>query len=313
MIDVRKINDKQVSQSTLDDTNTWINLVKPTSSEVKEVIEKIGVYDDFLLAALDPEESARIEYEDNQVLIIISCSYEVSSDPTDLEYDTIPLGIIILPNHIITISSEPLDVLDHFKRSGATDLSYSKKTRFTLQIINRIAMRFLTDIRRIDRKLDIVERAMSEDMKNDHLLDLMALEKNLVYFTTAVKSNENVLRKVVRTNIIAMYDEDEELLEDTLIEIVQANEMTNINLKIVRSVRDGFATIINNNSNMAMKFLAALTILFTFPTIVFSFYGMNTNLGITASSDISTTIIILLLTIIIDFIIFLILKKTKML
>ncbi len=313
MLEVFKSVNGKVSNSTIHDTNIWVNLVKPNSEEVKTVSESLGVYEDFLLAALDPEESARIEYEDDQVLIVLSCSVEEFDDDDVLRYTTLPLGIIILEHGIITVCNEELKALNFFKNPNNRHSNFAKKTRFTLNIINRVAMQFLSDIRRIDRRLDQLEVQMHEDMKNSHLLDLMALEKNLVYFTTAVKSDENILRKIIRSNIITKYEEDEDILEDTLIEIMQANEMTNINLKIVRSVREGFATIINNNSNTAMKFLAALTILFTFPTIVFSFYGMNTNLGLNVNSSLVSTLIILISTLIIDFIIFIILKKYKML
>ncbi len=312
MIEVFKNLGNEVVQVESCEPGTWVNVVAPTSDEVNYLIDTLGVERDLLLAALDYEESPRIELEEDQSLLIIGCSYLLEEEDT-LLYDTIPVGIIILKDTIITVSIHELKQIDIFKRANFMQIDFAKKTRFTLHLINRIAMQYLSDIRRIDRRLNQVEAALSEDMKNNHLLDLMALEKNLVYFTTAIKADENVVRKMVRTNIIKMYEEDEELLEDTLIEIMQANEMTSINLQIIRSIRDGFATIINNNASTAMKFLAGLTILFTFPTIVFSFYGMNTNLGVSTSSPIETTIMILVTTFVIDFIIYLFLRKFKML
>jgi magnesium transporter len=112
-------------------------------------------------------------------------------------------------------------------------------------------------------------------MRNQELIRLLSLEKSLVYFTTSLKANEAVMEKLLRGKHIKMYEEDEDILEDAIVENRQAIEMGTIYRDILSGTMDAYASVISNNLNVVMKFLASITIVLSIPTIVGSLWGMN--------------------------------------
>lgn len=275
MISSLKTIEKNLSKCEITDENNWISLVNPTMEELDIISSKTGAFLDFLEAPLDPEERPRIDIEDNQILIIINVPIEKEEGDNLIIYDTMPLGILIVDNHFITIALDEVDCLNDFKIKDTKNLNTFKRTRFTLQILYKTATYYLKYLKHIDRKTGEVERSLHGALKNEQLIKLLGLEKSLVYFTTSLKSNAIVMKKLFRTNVIPMYEEDEDLLEDVLTEVNQAIDMSEINSNILSGMMDAFASIISNNLNVVMKILASITILMTIPTIIFSYYGMN--------------------------------------
>lgn len=311
MIECFKSNDGRLSNSELSEKNNWISLTNPTIDEISEVSQVTGVLIDFVNAALDPEEISRIEEDENQVLILANASFEEINESEHLSYTTLPVGIIITQDHVITVSIDRVRCIEYFKKSFTKGLNTSKKTRFTLQIIYQMAAEYLVDLRKLDLLTEQIESYLHVDMKNDYLIELLTVEKNLVYFSTSLKRNENLVKKIARTNVIERYEEDEDLLEDTLIEIQQANEMANINSQIIRSIREAFGAIISNNLNTIMKILASLTIILTIPTMIYSFFGMNTSFGEFQRLDFATPIV-LLVSLGFTLIVYLLMRKSNM-
>ncbi|HBS59648.1 MAG TPA: magnesium transporter [Firmicutes bacterium] len=275
----KTIADKLVKLDNIDDTGLWINLVCPTEHEIQETVAQTGLLPEFLRAALDEEEVSRIEAEDNQLLIIINVPIVKAND----SYDTIPLGIVINEHYVVTICLENNDVTDDFIREQVRNFYTFKKTRFLFQIFFRTATLFLKYLRLIDRKTNDIELELHRSMKNKELFKLLSLEKSLVYFTTSLHGNEKVMEKILRlrgkanteTQLIKMYPDDEELLEDVIVENKQAIEMAHIHSDILSGTMDAFASIISNNLNIVMKFLASITIVLSLPTMISSFFGMN--------------------------------------
>ncbi|MGL5021243.1 MAG: magnesium transporter CorA family protein, partial [Mycoplasmatales bacterium] len=253
MIEIFSSVNDRLTNATIDDKRTWISLINPTIEELELVEQKTGCSADFLNASLDPEESSRVDKEDDQLLIIINASFENQDENENIEYLTVPVGIILLDQYIITVSIEKVNCIEYFKNSFRKDIDVNKKTRFTLQIIYQMAVQYLAALRKIDRKTDDVERLLYGSLKNEYLFELLSLEKTIVYFTTALSGNEKLMRKLFRTQFLKRYDEDEDLLEDTIIELQQATEMAQINGQVLRSLRDAFASIISNNLNNVMK------------------------------------------------------------
>jgi magnesium transporter len=239
-----------------------------------EVAEATGIEVDHLRAPLDEEERARIEVEDNYTLILVDIPTLEKRNDKD-RYVTIPLGIIVSDNCMITVCLEETPVLKCFIDGRVRDFYTYKKTRFILQILYRNASTFLQNLRTIDRKSEEVERKLHISTQNRELIELLELEKSLVYFTTSLRSNEVVFEKMLKIESIKHYPEDEDLLEDLIIENKQAIEMANIYSGILSGTMDAFASIISNNQNGVMKFLAAVTIVLSIPTMIASFYGMN--------------------------------------
>ena len=249
----------------------WAALTKPTNEELQQVVQETGIDIDDLRAPLDDEERSRIEQEDDYVVVLVDIP---SLDEKD-RYVTIPLGIYMTKQLIVTVCLEETPVLKAFMNNRVKEFFTFKRTRFVFQILYRNATSYLRYLRIIDRKSEQIEEKLHISQKNKELIELLELEKSLVYFTTSLRSNETVLEKLLRTEKVKKYPEDEELLEDVIVENKQAIEMVNIYSGILSGMMDAFASVISNNLNVVMKFLSTVTIVMSIPTMIASFYGMN--------------------------------------
>lgn len=252
----------------------WIDLVNPTDEELVRVTETLGIPLAFLRGPLDAEEKSRVDIEDDLTHVIVDIPV-VARDEDEQGYDTIPLGMLLHPDYFITICLRPNPILGEFERGVVRGFATFKKTRFLLQILLRVSSFYLRYLGRIDRETDKIERELRASMKNEELFDLLTLSKALVYFSTSLRSNEVVLRKLVRTPAIKQYEEDEDLLEDVIVETKQAIEMAEIYSTILAGMMDAFASVISNNLNMVMKLLTSVTIILSLPAAVAAFFGMN--------------------------------------
>ena len=248
----------------------WVNLTYPSEDELNTVAVTLGVEPSFLRAALDEEETSRIDTEDGQTLIIIDVPAVEKDDA--VVYSTLPLGIIVTDKHIITVCLKETSILKDFQDGLVRFAETQKRTSFILYMLLQVAKRFLQYLKQID---NYMERQLYKSQRNKELIQLLDLEKSLVYFNTSLKANEVTLEKILRGRIITLYEEDHDLLEDVLIEVRQAIEMANIYSSIISGMMDAFASVISNNLNVIMKVLTSITILLTIPNIFFSFYGMN--------------------------------------
>ena len=254
--------------------DSWIRLSSPTEAELAQVAESQCIPLEFLKAALDEEERPRIDADDGVVLIVLDV-------PMVTEFEgiktltTLPLGIIIADKLIVTVCNRQTPILDDFIAGKVRHFHTAKKTRFLFQIFYRNASSYLHHLRQIERSISRIEVELHRSMKNEELFQMMELEKSLIYFSTSLKSNEAVLERILRTKPLKMYDDDAEFLEDVIIENKQAMEMSQIYLHILNGMTQAFATIISNNLNIVMKFLASITIIIAIPTMIASFYGMN--------------------------------------
>ena len=252
----------------------WIALTNPTATEIFEISEQFQIEVDDLRAPLDEEERSRIEVEDTYTLILVDVPMIEERNDKDW-YGTIPLGIIVTDKMIFTVGLEDTQVLTRFMEGRVRNFFTYMKTRFILQILYRNASMYLRYLRIIDKKSEHVEEKLHFPPRTQELIELLELEKSLVYFTTSLRSNEAVLEKLIKVESIKKYPEDTELLEDVIIENTQAIEMANIYSGILRSMMDAFASVISNNLNDVMKILSVITIVMSIPTIIFSAYGMN--------------------------------------
>jgi len=253
---------------------SWVDLVSPSEEELERGSSELGIPLDLLKAPLDEEEKSRIEFEDGLTHVIVDIPVLVRTDE-EQGYDTIPLGMLIHPDYFLTTCLRPNPILGEFERGAVKTFATFKKTRFLFQILQTISAFYLRYLGRIDRETDKVERELRASMKNAEIFDLLALQKSLVYFTTSLRSNEAVLQKLLRTKSLKMYEEDEDLLEDVIVENKQASEMAKIYADTLTAMMDAFTSVISNNLNRVMKLLTSLTIILAIPTIVASYFGMN--------------------------------------
>ena len=276
MIRIFKTEDGAMHEKEEMQPGCWIALTNPTASEIIDIADTYQIDPDHLRAPLDEEERSRIEVEDEYTLILVDIPSIEERNGKDW-FVTIPLAIITTKDVLITVCLEETPVLTSFMDGRVRDFHTFMKTRFILQILYKNATQFLQYLRIIDKKSEVIERKLHQSQKNEELIELLELEKSLVYFTTSLRSNEVVLEKLLRIEKIKKYPEDTDLLEDVIGENKQAIELANIYSGILSGTMDAFASVISNNLNIVMKFLATVTIVLSIPTMIASFYGMNVN------------------------------------
>lgn len=279
MISIYKTLDETGTLQAVDtiESGCWINIVAPSDEDLLLISKKTGVSLDYLKAALDEEETSRIDIEDNNLLVIVDIPFTEMED-NSLTYDSYPLSIIHTESTIITVCLKNSKILTDFIDGKIKSFFTFKRSRFILQILYRIASYYLLYLRQIDKKSLMIEQKLHKSMKNKELIQLLSLEKSLVYFSTSLKANEITLEKMLKLELLQKYPEDQDILEDVIIENKQAIEMANIYSNILSGTMDAFASIISNNLSVVMKFLASITIVMAIPTMISGLFGMNVNI-----------------------------------
>ena len=258
----------------------WVNLVSPSDEEIINVCSELKISTDYVKDSLDYEEKARIDTEEDDGTVLFVIDVPVIEEEGDsYTYSTMPLGVIIVrDDYIVTVSLRKSIVIEKFIKSKVKNFVTYMKSRFLFQIMLENSSAYLTYLKRINKETEIAESTLKHSMKNRELLKMLSLEKSLVYFTTSIKSNEVVMEKTLRGKFIKLYEDDEDILEDAIIENKQAIEMGKIYSDILNGTMDAYASIISNNLNGVMKFLTSITIVLAIPTMVSSFWGMNVEL-----------------------------------
>ena len=262
-------------QYDLLEENIWVYLVSPSHDEIELITTSFDIPKDFIEDPLDENESPRMELEDGKRLLIIQSPYFQDDEEAAIKFITLPLGIILTEKCIITVSSKDDDVLQNLIKGRVKNFSTTKRNRLILQILSRTATVYLNYLKKINRISNTIEAQLENSMNNERLMDLLDLQKSLVYFATSLRSNQAVMEKLSRLVMFTKFEEDEDLLEDMIIDNKQAIEMTSIHANILRSTMEAFSSMISNNLNKVMKFLTSITIILMLPTLISSIYGMN--------------------------------------
>lgn len=300
---------KKVKKITID---TWIDLTSPTTDEIERVVERTKVDKDLILKMLDDEELPRVEQSGNATLVVIDTPYLEEGETSHI-YKTYPLGIIITDNNfVITVSPKKTTILNDFKQNKVKDFRTAKKIRFLIQILLKTSSYYLRALKQVNNDIEKKEQVLKKSTENKDLIDLLEIEKTLVYFITSLKANDLVLEKLSKGTILPLYENDSDLLEDAIIENKQAIEMSSIYKDILSSITDTYATIVSNNLNIVMKFLAGATIVLSIPTMISSFLGMNVPLG-SISKYPQAFILVIGISSLLSIIVAIILKKKNML
>ena len=274
MVKIFKTAESGVLQIENFEPGCWVAMTNPTAEDLHEVATRYDIDATDMRAPLDEEERSRIDVEDNYTLILVDIPTIEERNEKDW-YGTIPLSIVLCNDTIITVCLEDTPVLTAFMDGRVRNFYTHMKTRFIFQILYRNATLYLNYLRIIDRRSDSIEQKLHEATRNKELIELLELEKSLVFFTTSLKANEIVLEKLLKFSAIKKYPEDEDLIEDVIVENKQAIEKANIYSGILNGTMDTFASVISNNQNSVMKFLTTITIVLSIPTMIASFYGMN--------------------------------------
>lgn len=269
-----KTDDRKIHEEEGVVDGVWINMINPSIPEGEEIAKELKIDISDLLAPLDDEESSRVELEDGYTLILVDIpALEIRHDKE--AYTTIPLGIILSKDIIITVCSENTPILQAFIDGRVREFSTKKKLRFVYQILFRVATYYQTNLRIIDKKRTEIEERIDDNTKDVDLIDLHALESTLVYFATSLRANAVVLDRLTRYKRFEQYPEDKDLLGDVIVENQQAIEMTTIYRDIINGTRDLMSSVLDNRLNNVMKTLTSITLVMGIPTLVSGIYGMN--------------------------------------
>lgn len=279
---------KLVKLKTFKSANqAWISLINPSAKEIEQVSLLSKVDSDILRNSLDADERSRVELEEGIFSVIVNLPLLDEEG----NFDTLPCGLVFTARNFLTICSKDNRILSSFNKNTAKTFDTRERTKFMLSILYKITQFYLRYLAIINRKTEHIEDALKQTTNNQELFQLIEIQKSLVYFTTALRDNQLVLEKILRmtkspatSQILAFTEDDIDLLEDVIVENKQAIEMVDMHRTILEGMMDGFASIINNNVNQIMKFLAAITIVLSIPTMLASFWGMNVGVPVAASA-----------------------------
>ena len=278
MIHFYKTVSGRLTQLETLEAGCWVSVYEPTAEELSLLTKEYGLDVGFVRSCVDAEESSRVEKEDGQTLIIVDTSVEETEESSNTrQFNTVPLGIISTAECVFTISLRRNRVLAAMADGAVPNLQTDFRTQFILQILMRIAAAFVSDLKQIDKLSYAMEQELSGAMKNQEIIQLMGLQKSLVYFTTALKADLTTIEKIQRGRALKLYPEDADLMEDVITELKQAAEMASIYTGTLTAMMDAFSYVIANNQNAVMWKLTIITVLIEIPNIIFGFYGINTD------------------------------------
>ena len=256
---------------------SWINVVDPTTEDRDWLLSNAAIVEEYLTEALDLDEQSRVEKEDDALIILLRIPHFRGID-SDQPFTTIPMLIVVTEWNFYTVCKEENIIIQEFIKERIKGFSTAKKNTFLLQIMFKTASKFLMHLRMIGKIVEKLEDELENSLQNRELMELLKYEKALIYYTTALKSNDAMMSRLRRMRLFNTFEEDDDLLEEVLIENAQAIEMTNITQQIISQMTNAYSAIINNNVNYVIKFLTIVTICISIPTLVASFYGMNIHL-----------------------------------
>ena len=274
---------KNINNQTIEidkpENGIWVNLVPPLKEEeFNELSTVLEIPIEFLRDSLDIDERPRYEIEDNVRFVVIKTPTENNSfNDSDAYYITIPICIILTHNHIVTVNSFDNGAIKKFLNTFEKRHP-DKRSMMVLKVFEKVVQNFMEHLKEINHKRNLYEQKLYDSNRNEELLNLMRIQKSLVYFVTALRSNELLMIKMERTNFLGLTEEEREFLNDLIVDTSQALEMANIYTNILSSTLDAFASIISNNLNNVMKRLTSITIVLMLPTLITSIYGMNVDI-----------------------------------
>lgn len=252
----------------------WIDVVAPNAEEIERLEREWGIPPEFVMHSVDIHERSRVEERETATLVILRISSAQNKEAA-IPFITIPLGFILRGPWIVTVCQQKTDILDEVRRLSERDQPTSHPERIMLEVFKVMAERYLAHLNLVNSMVDRLEERLGRSLQNREVLALLKYQKCLVYFTTALRANEMMLERLRKSEVFSIGPEDRGLLEDALVEIRQAIDVSSISNDILTSLMGAFASIISNNVNAVMKLLAALGVIISFPILLTSFYGMN--------------------------------------
>jgi len=263
-------------ESEIDSTkNTWVDARSVTRDDIHTIQEKFNIEQENILDILDPDELSRIERNDDYDYVLTILRLPVFSPTDDISYFCTPLGIITKGKFFITICWTDCEVLKDFSANRIKELTLNDFPAFTIRFLSRADITFLRYLKEINRRATTIQNEMLRSVQNRELIQLLNIQKSLIYFSTSLKSNQMLLEKLRKTRYLKLDEEDQDWLDDVEIDNRQALEMADTYANIMAQMNDAFASVLSNNLNLVMKTMTGWNLVLMLPTLVTSFFGMN--------------------------------------
>lgn len=286
MIEILKTNDGALKHLDAVESGCWVNACVPSSQEVKWLSDNLGIDNDFIDAMLDRDEISRIDKNEDASQALVVVDYPAAEDlddkanPSLEQFDTQPISILLIenPSVVVTLTNAPCSIVEKLKSDRKLSIATGKRTRFLLDVLLEVSQSYIDALRVLEKQTMALERKMRKKQNNEGLMSMLGIEKSLLYMSTSLKSSAPTLQAIKNGQFVKLFEEDEELLNDVIVEYRQASEMCSIYTDVITRAMDAFSGVVSNNVNASMGVLTTITLLLSIPTVVFSFYGMNTNL-----------------------------------
>lgn len=277
MVQIFRTDKGQLLELTEPTEGCWINITNPTAEDKTWVEANIPYLEEYIGDSLDTDEQSRVEKDEDFTVIVMRIPHFQGRE-FDPPFTTMPLLVFFDGKQIVTVCKEENVVIQEFLKERIKGFNTAKRNTFLLQIMFKTANKYLLHLRNINKIVDQLEDELENSLRNREIMALLRFEKVLIYYTTALRTNEAMMERLKRMRIFKEYEDDEDLLEDLLIENQQAIEMTNITRQVLSQLMNAYSSVINNNMNNVIKFLTLVTICLSVPTLITSFYGMNVHL-----------------------------------
>ncbi len=286
MIEILKTDDGALKHLDAVESGCWVNACVPSSQEVKWLSDNLGIDNDFIDAMLDRDEISRIDKNEDASQALVVVDYPAAEDlddkanPSLEQFDTQPISILLIenPSVVVTLTNAPCSIVEKLKSDRKLSIATGKRTRFLLDVLLEVSQSYIDALRVLEKQTMALERKMRKKQNNEGLMSMLGIEKSLLYMSTSLKSSAPTLQAIKNGQFVKLFEEDEELLNDVIVEYRQASEMCSIYTDVITRAMDAFSGVVSNNVNASMGVLTTITLLLSIPTVVFSFYGMNTNL-----------------------------------
>lgn len=286
MIEILKTDNGTLRHLDAVESGCWVNVCVPNSREVKWLADNLGIDGDFIDAMLDRDEISRIDKNEDASQALVVVDYPAAEDlddkanPSLEQFDTQPISILLIenPSVVVTLTNAPCSIVEKLKSDRKLSIATGKRTRFLLDVLLEVSQSYIDALRVLEKQTMALERKMRKKQNNEGLMSMLGIEKSLLYMSTSLKSSAPTLQAIKNGQFVKLFEEDEELLNDVIVEYRQASEMCSIYTDVITRAMDAFSGVVSNNVNASMGVLTTITLLLSIPTVVFSFYGMNTNL-----------------------------------
>lgn len=253
---------------------SWVYAEAPTPKEVEYLVEKFKIDKGQLEDSLDEDEMPRLEKEDDKTYIFVRYAYKNA----EAELVTVPLLFVFGDDIVMTISLVHLPCLDTFL-GGKIEFATTQKAKLVLQILHEVVEQYDRYINSTSKQIKLIRsRLRGHEISNQDFVDFVLIEDELNEFLAALMPTNATLRRLLRGRYIPLFEEDQDLIEDLLLNNEQSIEACSSNIKSIVNIREAYSSISSNNLNRTMKILTGATVLITLPNVMFGMYGMNVGL-----------------------------------